>query len=166
MCSNETDEILEYHVRFASLMAQRIDNASKARNNLICESPEARELAKDISKASGFLSTNVERMTLELDSFVSALKKMQVAVGKERSLIERILRWLKTMFKAIATIFASLTPSISDVVRHHPDPKVRGCALSKTALGQAAFVFCRVESGASLEHTILPARTEVIDCLM
>jgi hypothetical protein len=140
-------------------MAQRIDDASKSRDNLICDSPEARKLAKDISNASGLLSTNVDRMTFELDSFVSVLKKMQVTVARERSLVERILRWLKSMFKAIATIFATLTPSISDIVRHHPDPKLRGCALSNTALGQAASLFCGVNSGAFLEHIIPLVKT-------
>ena len=162
LCSQESDEILQYHVRFASLMAQRIDDASKTQDNLISDSPEARELAEEISKASGLLSTNVERMTYEIDSFVSALKKMKVAVetqkplGKERSLVERVLRWLKSMFKAIAAIFAKLTPSIPVIARHHPDPKVRGSVLADTALGQAASVFCRVDSGAFLEHVILP----------
>jgi hypothetical protein len=149
VCSQEAHEILQHHVRFASLMAQRIDDASKSQDNLISDSPEARDLAKDISKASGLLSTNVDRMTYELDSFVNALKNIQVTaatVAREKSLVERILQWLKSMFKAIATIFATLTPSISAIVRHHPDPKVRGCALSNTTLGQAASVFCKAGS--------------------
>ena len=166
MCSLEALEILQHHVRFASLMAQRIDDATKSRDNVISDSPEARQLAKDIGKASGLLSTNVERMTYELESFVTALKNVQVTVAKEKSLVERILQWLKSMFKAIATIFATLTPSISAIVRHHPDPKVRGCALSNTTLGQAASVFCKAGSGAFLGHNSSPARTEVIDSLM
>ena len=156
MCSKEAAEVLQCHVKFASLMAQRIDDASKSQDNVICESPEARELAKGIYKASGFLSTNVDRMTFELDSFVSALTKMQVAVERERSIVERILRWLKTMFKAIATIFAKLTPPISAIIRHHPDPKVQGCSLADTALRQAASVFSTVDSGAFLERIIPP----------
>jgi hypothetical protein len=126
-------------------MAQRIKDASNSRNNLIRDSQEAKELIKDINKASGLLATNVDRMTFELDSFVSVLKKMQAT--KERSLVERIVQFLNSMFKAIATIFATLKPSISAIVRHHPDPKIRGCALAETALGQAAFVFCGVDSG-------------------
>jgi hypothetical protein len=150
-------------------MAQRIDDASKSQGNLISDSPEARQLAKDISHASGLLSTSVDRMTFELDSFVVALKKMQVTVAKERSLVDRILRWLKTMFKAIATIFASLTPSISQIVRYHPDPKIRGSALSNTTLGQAASVFCKVNPGAFLEHINLPLqglKLSTVCCLM
>ena len=157
LCSKETDEILQYQVRFASLMAQRIDDASRSQGNLICDSPEAKELAEDINKASGLLSTNVERMTYELCSFVSVLEKMQ---GKELSLLERILLWLESMFNAIAAIFATIA-SISDIVSHCPDPKVRGCALALTALGQAASVLC----GAFLEHITPLARTQVIDSL-
>jgi hypothetical protein len=34
LCSNATNEILQYHVQFADLMAQRIDDASKSQYNL------------------------------------------------------------------------------------------------------------------------------------
>ena len=155
MCSNETDKMLEYHVRFASLMAERIDDASKSQCN-VNPGPEATKLTEGINEASSSLSTNVAQMTYDLNSFVSALEKAQVTVEKEWSLVERILLWLKSLFKAIATIFATLTPSGSSTVRHHSDPKVRGRASADTALGQATSDFCRVESGAFLEHIILP----------
>ncbi|KAI0269545.1 hypothetical protein BGY98DRAFT_1190299 [Russula aff. rugulosa BPL654] len=138
LCSNETDKILEYHVKFASLMAQRIDDASKSQCN-VNPGPEAMKLTEGINDASSSLSTNVAQMTYDLDSFVSALENAQVTVA------ERILRWLKSLFKAIAAIFTTLTLSGSSTV-HHPDPKVRGRASAETALGQATSDLCRAES--------------------
>jgi hypothetical protein len=135
-------------------MAQRIDDTAESQYT-VNAGPEATKLAKDISKASGFLSTNVERMTRDLRLFVSTLEDIQVKVEKKR-LAEQILRWLKLLFKAIANIFATLTPSISGTVRHHPDPKVRGGALAGTALRQAASEF-RV-TGAFLELIPLQGR--------
>ena len=70
LCSNATNEILQYHVQFASLMAQPIDDASESQYDLIDDDLETTRLAKDIRKASSSLSTNVERMTYELESFV------------------------------------------------------------------------------------------------
>jgi hypothetical protein len=135
-------------------MAQRIDDASKSQYT-VNAGPEATNLAKDISETSGFLSTNVERMTRDLRSFVSTLEKIQVKVEKKR-LAEQILRWLKLLFKAIAKVFATLTPSISGTVRHHSDPRVRGGVLADTALRQAASEF-RV-TGAFLELIPLQGR--------
>ena len=66
MCSDTTNEILQRHVLFASLMAQRIDDASKSQYNLKYDGPETTKLAKDISKASRSLSTNVTQMTNDL----------------------------------------------------------------------------------------------------
>jgi hypothetical protein len=139
-------------------MAQRIDDASKSRYILEYDGPETANLAKDINKASRSLSTNVTQMTRDLDSFVSALEKAQIAVEKERSLVERILRWLKSLFIAIAKIFATFAPTIAESLRYHPDPRIRGCALAVTALGQAASVFCAMDSGAFLKHVILPCK--------
>ena len=158
MCSNATNEILQRHVLFASLMAQRIDDASKSQYNLKFDGPETTKLAKDINRASHSLSTNVTQMTYDLNLFVSALEKVQVTVEKERSLAERILRWLKSLFRAIAMIFAALAPSISNTLRQYSDPNVQGCALAVTALGQAASVFCAMDSGTSLEHIILSCK--------
>ena len=101
-CSDATNEILQYHVRFASLMAQRFDDASGSQHELNDDNIEMTRLARDIRNASSFLSINVERMKYELDSFVSILK--------EQSLVKRI-----------ATIFATLFRSNSGTVRHHPD---------------------------------------------
>jgi hypothetical protein len=147
---------------------------SKAQRDLKYKGPGTTELAKKIRKASALLSTHVSQMTFDLKSFVSNLKtaqaaaekeRTQVAVEKERSLAERILWWLKSLFKAIATIFATFSPSTSGTHRHHPDPKVRGGALADTALGQAASEFCTMDSGAFLKHIILLLQ-DVIDSLM
>ena len=147
LCSDATNEILQYHVLFASLMAQQIDEASKSQYDLNYDGPlaDTTKLAKDIRNASNSFTTFVERMTNELESFVSALEKVQVTAQKEQSLARRI-----------ATIFATLSPSILGTVRYHPDPKIRGSKLANTALGQAASEFCRVDSGAFLEHIMLP----------
>ena len=158
MCSNTTNEILQRHVLFASLMAQRIDDASKSQYNLKCDGPETTKLAKDINEASRSLSKSVTQMTNDLTSLVSALEKARVRVKKERSLVDRILGWLKALFKAIAMIFVTLSPSIAEFLRHHPDPRVQGCALAITALGQAASVFCAMDSGAFPEHIVLPCK--------
>ena len=158
MCLDTTNDILQYHVRFASLMAQRFDDASRSQYDLKDDGIETTRLAKEIRNASNSLSTNVERTKYELKSFVSILQKekIHVAVKNEQSLAGRILRWLKSLFQAIKTIFATLFPSISDTERHHPDPKIRESRLAETALGQAASEFCKVDSGALLEHIILP----------
>jgi hypothetical protein len=137
-------------------MAQRIDDASKSRNNLKYGGPETTNLVKEINKASRSLAANVTQMTNDLNSFVSVLEKAQVAVEKERSLVDRILRWLKSLFKAIAEIIATYAPIISESLRYHPDPLIRGCALAVTALGQAASSFCAMDSGAFLKYVILP----------
>ena len=83
------DAILKYHVRFAFLMAQRIEDASNSQDNLICDSPEARELAEDINNASSLLSINVHIMTSELESFVSILKEMKVTLVKRTAAPEK-----------------------------------------------------------------------------
>ena len=161
VCSGAANDILRYHIQFASLMAQRFHDASMFKYNdaLLAQTSE---LAGDIRKASGFLSTNIERMSDNLESFVSVLEDVQTTLQKERrvkkeqSLIERILGWLKSLFRAIATIFATLFPSLSGTDdRHHPDSNIRGCSLAKSALRQAASEFCRANSGASLEHITL-----------
>ena len=66
MCSDKANKILQYHVRFASLTAQRIDDASKSQYDFIDDDLETRRLAKDISETSGLLSTDVARMKYEL----------------------------------------------------------------------------------------------------
>ena len=138
-------------------MAQRIDYASKFQYN-VNAGPDATKLndfTEDINRASGFLSTNVEKMIFELGSLVSSLKKAQLTVEKERSLAERILGWLKSLFKAISTVSVALTRPISRIVRHHSDPKVEVYALDDTPLRQGASDIWKGESGAFIEHIIL-----------
>jgi hypothetical protein len=112
-CSNETNAILQCHVRFASLMAQRIDDASKSQYNLKYDDSETMRLANDISEAADSLSTYVTKMKDNLNSFVSVLEEIQVTVKKEPSLAEQILGWLKYLFKAIArSLLQSALPSL------------------------------------------------------
>jgi hypothetical protein len=107
LCSNTTNEILGRHILFASLMARRIDDASKSQYNLKYGGSETTKVAKDINRASRLLSTNVTQMTNVLNLFVSALEDVQVAMKIERSLAEHILRWLESLFKTIADIIAT-----------------------------------------------------------
>ena len=111
MCSNTANKILQRHVLFAFLMAHRIDDASKSQYNLKFDGPKTTKLTKNINKASHSLSTNVTQMTHILNLFVSTLEKVQVTVEKERLMVERILRWLKSLLKAIAKFFATLSHS-------------------------------------------------------
>ena len=91
-------------------MARQIGDASKSQYELKYPLAETTKLAEDIRNTSSSLSTNVERMTYDLESFVSALEKVQVTMQKEQSLAKRI-----------ATIFATLSPFISSTDHHHPD---------------------------------------------
>jgi len=154
-CSNETNAILQYHVRFASLMAQRIDDASKSENNLKCDDSETTRLANVISEASLSLSINVAKMKDSLVSFVSILEELQVTVKREPSLAEQILGWLKYLFKAIAGILATVCPLISTLLLHSAYPKLRKSAFVVSTLGEAAATFCTADPGAFLEHIIL-----------
>ena len=108
--SDTTNEIFQYHVRFASLMAQRFDDASKSQCELKDDDLETTRLPKDIRETSSLLSTYVERMKYELQTFVSVLEKAQVTVQKEQSLA-----------KQIATIVTTLSPLASGTVHHQPD---------------------------------------------
>jgi methyl-accepting chemotaxis protein len=155
LCSNTTNEILRYHVQFASLMAQCIDDASKSQYNLKYGDLETTELAKKINKASDSLAINVTEMKDNLDLFVSALEEVQSAVKNEQSLAEQILRWLKSLFKAISSILATVCPPISDL---HPsaEPKRQNSEFLVTTLREAAIKFCTADPGAFLEHIILP----------
>ena len=128
-------------------MAQRFDDASTSRYELSDDNIETMRLARDIRNASSLLLTNVGRMQYELQTFVSILRKekVRVTVQKEGSLAKRV-----------ATIFATLSPSVSGTIHHHPDPKIRESRLAETSLGKAASEFCKVDSGAFLEHIILP----------
>ena len=92
-----------------------------------------------------------------LDSFVSVLEKIQVTVKKkkERSLAERILGWLKSLFKAITRIFATLFSPISGFLLYSADPRVRESAFAASTLRKAAATFSAADSGAFFEHIIL-----------
>ena len=152
LCSNATNEILQCHARFASLMAKRIDDASElSQYNLIYESSETTRLAKDISEASRSLSIHIKEMMCDLDSFVSALEEVQIAMKKEPSLAERILGWLKYLFKAVARILAAVCPPIS-VLLPSVEPKI---PIPVSTLKEGATTFCTADSGAFLEHIIL-----------
>jgi len=146
LCSNAANEILQRHVRFASLMAQWIDDASKSQYDLKYDYSETTRLANDISEASRSLSIYVTDMTYDLDSFVSALKKVQVAVEKEPSWTEWFLGWLKYLLKAIVKIVAIISTPISEALHRHSNPNVRRYALAVTALGHAAAIFCTMDS--------------------
>ncbi|KAF8497561.1 hypothetical protein F5888DRAFT_297765 [Russula emetica] len=156
LCSNATNAILQCHVRFASLMAQRIDDVSKSHYNLKFHDSETKRLANDISEASRSLSINVTKMKHDLNSFVSVLEEVQVTVKKQRSLVKRILGWLKSVLKAIARIFATFGPPISAVLLCSPEPSLQMLAFAVSALGKAATILCAADSGAFLEHIILP----------
>jgi hypothetical protein len=155
-CSNATNAILKCHVQFASLMAQRIDDASKSRYKLKYDSSETTRLANDISKASRSLSIHVTKMKDSLDKFVSVLENVQVTVKKQRSLAKRILGWLKSLFKAIAWVFATLCDPFSALLLHSAEPTLQVLAFAASTLGKAAAKFCAADSGALLEHITPP----------
>ena len=74
---------------------QRINDASKSQYNLKYNGQETTKLANLTSRLvpSRSLSINVTQMTHVLNLFVSTLENVQVTVEKERSMVERILRW-------------------------------------------------------------------------
>jgi hypothetical protein len=140
-CSEETDEILQYHVRFAPLMAQRIGDASKAQYT-VNTGPEATELAKDINEASRTFSEIVGRMTRELRSLVYTLENIQVKVEKKKEKKQRS----KLLSNAISVILGGSTPPNITTQDGAPTD-------SDTASRQAGSEF-RV-AGALLEHIVL-----------
>lgn len=139
------------------MIAQRIDDASKSQYKLKYDDPETTRLASDIREASRSLSINVSKMKDNLDSFVSVLEKIQVTVKrqKERSLAERILGWLKSLFKAITRIFATLFSPISGFLLYSADPRVRESAFAASTLRKAAATFSAADSGAFFKHIII-----------
>ncbi|KAI0273904.1 hypothetical protein BGY98DRAFT_936260 [Russula aff. rugulosa BPL654] len=155
-CSNEMNRILQLHVRFASLMAQRIDNVSKSQYDLKYDDSETTKIAISINKISRSLSVNVSTMKDILKSFASALEEVQVAV-KEQSLTEKFLGWLKYLLKAIVSIVAAVCSPISSLLsRVEPNPQYLATGVS--TLGRAAAEFCRVDPEnefASLDTVIL-----------
>jgi len=154
-CSNETNAILQYHVRFASLMAQRIDNASKSQNNLNYDDLETTRLANDISNSADLLSTYVTEMNNNIKHFVYILEEVQFTMKNEPSLAEQVLGWLKYLFKALATVLATVCPPISAFHLRSAEPKVQKLAPAVSALGRAVATFCTADPGVFLEHIIL-----------
>jgi hypothetical protein len=139
-------------------MAQRIDDASKSQYSLKYDDSETTRLANDISEASRSLSIHVTKMKDNLNKFVSVLEKVQVTVKKEPSLVERILGWLKSLFKVIARIIATFCTPISVFLLHSAEPKLQKTAIAVSTLGKAAASFCAADSGAFLAHIILPCK--------
>ena len=147
-CSNKTNEILQCHVQFASLMAQRIDDLSKSQYNLENGDSKTTRLAKGISQKADSLAIYVQKMKDNLEELVTALEEIQVTVKRERSLAEQIWGWLKSLFNAITRIFATICSPISSLFLHSTKSKVRESASAASTLGQAAATFCAVDSGA------------------
>lgn len=83
-----------------------------------------------------------------LATFVSILEKAQVTVKKNKSWAEWIIGWLKSLFRAIARIFATYCPPTSAFL-HSVGRKAQAPALAASTLGKAAATFC---AGAFLEH--------------
>jgi hypothetical protein len=139
-------------------MAQRtrIDDASESQYTLKYDYSETTRLANDISGASRSLSINVRKMNDNLNSFVSVLEDVQVTAKEEPSLAEKILGWLKYLFKAIARILATVCPLISALLLQSTEPKAQKSAFAVSTLGEAAVTFCTADPGAFLEHIILP----------
>jgi hypothetical protein len=164
MYSTATDAILQYHVLFASLMARRIDDASEFQYNMKCDDSETTRLAKNISDASRSLSITVASMKDGVDLFVSALQNVQVAMKHERSLAERILRWLKSLFKVIASTLDTVCLPIS-AVPLPAEPKRQKSAILVSTLREAAAKICTADPGAFSEH-ISPCKDRVIDYLI
>ena len=159
LCTNTTSDILQYHARFASLMAQRIDDASKSYNNLKYDDSETTRLANDISKASRLLSINVTNMKDNLISLVATLEDVQVAVKKDRLLAERIRRWLDYLFKATDSTLAIVHPPTSAALPS-AGPKRDKFEFFVSPLREAAAKFCTAGTGA---YNPSAARTEVIN---
>ena len=151
-CSNEANKILQYHVQFASLMAQRMDNASKSQYTLKYDDSETTRLANDISDAADSLSTYVAKMKDNLDAFVSVLQDVQVTVKKEPSLKEWIMGWLKYLYQATTRILATVCPSIFTVASS-PEPNKQ---IPVSTLQQGAATFCTAKPGAFSEHINFP----------
>ena len=133
------------------------DDASKSKFKLKYDDSETTRLASDIRETSRSLSIYVTKMRDILHSFVSALENVEVTVKKKLSLAEWILEWLKSLFRAITRIFATFCPAISALL-HSADLKVQKTAFDVSTLRKAATTFCAADSGALLEHTILPCK--------
>ncbi|KAI0299426.1 hypothetical protein B0F90DRAFT_1668714 [Multifurca ochricompacta] len=141
-CSNAADAILLCHARFAYLMAQRIDDASRSWLKGLKYGSDTTRLANDINKASRALSQHITQMQGNLSMFVSALEKLEVR--KKRSTARRILGWLKYLFNALASIFA-LGSFVSPFL-HSVAPGLSMIAPAASTLWKAAAAFCGTAS--------------------
>jgi hypothetical protein len=153
LCSNTANEILQFHAQFASLMARRIDDASNSQCILKYDGSETKRLARDISKASRSLSTNVTMMKGSLDSLVSTLEGVQVALKKGRSQEQQSLRSLKSLFKAIA-ILTTVSPHIS-ALPPSAEPRRQKSIFPDSTLKEAAVKFLNVEPQDGKEYESL-----------
>jgi hypothetical protein len=151
--SNAVNKILQLHVQFASLLAQRIDNASKSQNNFKYDDSKTTRITNDIREASHSLSVNVTDMAYDLESFTSALEDAQVAV-KGRLLAENIREWLKHLLEAVASTVAVVCSPISTwLSRVQPKPQYLTSAVS--FLGKAVVEFCRVNPDGGFPRYII-----------
>ena len=108
-CSKSTNAILQCHVQFANLMAQRMDEASKSQlRALNRDELGTTTLADDINKTSQELLLYVTRMKDNLSTFVSNLEKIEITVGKGQTftVAEWIWGWIKSFLIVIAWTFA------------------------------------------------------------
>ena len=142
-CSRATDAILLCHAEFAYLTAQRIDDASRSWLKGLKYGQDTTRLANDINKASRALSEHIVHMQGNLNSFVSALEKMEVR--KKSSMARRILGWLKHLFNALANIF--MLGSFASPFLHSVAPGISMIAPAASTLWKAAAAFCGAASG-------------------
>ena len=169
-CSNATNEILRSHVRFALLMAERIDGASRPQSTLNYDSSETTRLANNIKASAESLSEYVTKMKDDLDSFMSDLEEVQVMLKKEllvqvaakkepsvpgaakkESWLEWILGLLKSLFNAIVRFLRLATACIPiPTSLRSTEPRRRPVS----ALKQGAANICTANSGAFLEPMI------------
>jgi hypothetical protein len=166
LCSNATNEILRSHARFAVLMAERIDDASRPQSTLNYDNSETTTLASNITASAESLSVYVSMMKDDLDSFVSDLEEVQVMLKKELSVqvtakkeswLEWILGLLKSLFNAIVRFLRLATACIPiPTSLRSTEPRRRPVS----ALKQGAAKFCTVNSGAFLERIILPLQEQ------
>jgi hypothetical protein len=142
--SKATDAILQYHAQFASIMAQRINEASRSQHNMQFDDSETTELAKNSSEASRSLSMAVTGVKDGVDLFVSALQNVQVAMKDDRLLADRILRWLKSLFKVIVSILEKPCRPIS-AVRPPAESKRQKSTILASNLREATAKFCTAD---------------------
>lgn len=157
-CSKEANTVLHCHAQFARRMARRMEDASKSRLKVTDhEDSETTRIVDDIRKASVGISGYVTRMTDNLSSVVSAVKKIQnertpkKPTPDKQTWKEWIWEWMKYLFKALAMIFTTL-----GMIFVEPDTVKIPFALSTLFLSAAHF--CGEASGAFPRNLQSPAR--------